>query len=638
MAQSRFSRRSEGGDNNMPMQGQAPRQASEMPMQEIPSAPEPAPERTAGRKGGGLGAFAAKAKEKLGSAAGNIKGVFSKEDKSGKKPRTAEADVPFEAPAAPPVSEEYVPQAPMPQASQNAAPQMPQEAHPQPAPHDDTEPAPHVNFRQRSEASRTVPERENAQRSGQEQGLPSRWDARNRGGELYFSDRMSDKGFKAKEPEEFEVKKRAAYQGQVVGLSSSSHDDDGTEHFYTPNIDVGDENRRTRYKKKNRRPLKLWQKGVITGVCITAAFVGFIFGMINLMLIGKMNHMDVSGSKDMNDLYFYSPKMVSSIIDDTLSIDQEDRTRLTKLNDAFELSDLAVKSDKNVQNFLCIALDEKDNADAIVIVSIDEKTKKVRFVNILPELYVPLADQIDGINYGSTLRQIYAYGGAAMLADTVEDTLKVAVDNYFVLDFTAFETVVNHLGGADITITEEKISYWMATNKYDPQNRFGGTGRFTLSGEEALIYSRMSELDNSFARANRQHEMLAKLCARLSEYGTLDHVSVLYNALSYVTTDCAPGKMLSLCGNMKKYGDYEVKAVTVPISGTYTEGYVSGKYLLASNITVNANDIQLFLYSNDMTYADGGVEVNVLLPELTEVLDVPEEPASSTDIPPSDAA
>ena len=45
------------------------------------------------KKGGALGSLAAKAKEKLDSAAGNIKGVFSKEKQAS---RTAEADAPFE--------------------------------------------------------------------------------------------------------------------------------------------------------------------------------------------------------------------------------------------------------------------------------------------------------------------------------------------------------------------------------------------------------------------------------------------------------------------------------------------------------------------------------------------------------------
>lgn len=536
------------------------------------------------QKSGKLSAFASKAKERLGSAADNIKGVFSKDEKKEKISRTAEADTAFEVPEAQPVQPQQ----------QKAAPAAPK----------------------------------------QEQ-LPSRWEARNRGSDLYFSARMSDEGFRSKQPAEFEEKKPPAYEGRIVGLSGSANDGDDTEHFYVPTLEVGDEERHHRYKKKNRRPLKLWQKGTITGVCIAAAFVGFIFLTVNLMLARKMNGIDTSGSGNMNDLYFYEPNMVTSILDDSVSMDQDDRSRLTKLNDAFELPDLALKSSKNVQNYLVIALDDENNADAFVIVSIDSSTKNVRFVNILADLYVPLSKQIDGISYGSTLRKIYAYGGAKLTCSTVEDMLRVSVDNYFVLSFTAFESVVNHLGGADITITDDAVSGWMAVNKYSPQSRFGATGRFTLNGEEALIYARMSELDGAFSRAVRQQELLSKLCSRLSEYSTLDLVSALYNALSYVTTDCPASKLLGLCGKLNGYGDYEVKGVTVPISGTYTEGVVKGEYLLAANITVNANDVQLFLYSNDMTYADGGTEVNVLLPEVSEVLDVPdtsEEAVSESDV------
>ncbi len=624
MAQGRFSRRSEGGGN-------------------IPEAPEARPEQ--GRKGLNFGSFTAKAKEVLGNAAGSIKGVFGKDGTGEKVSRTAEPDAPFEAPpmqpqpaqrftpAAAPELVDYSDFDDIPQAEQQPAdygaytgfaetPQSQPEAAPMPEAAPESQPQP--SFRRRSAAD--------------DRGLPSRWDARQRGGELYFSDRMTDEGFRVKDTVEQEPKKRPEYHGEVVGLAKGYDGDDGSEHFYTPNIEVGDENQRRRYKKRNRKPLKFWQKATITGVCITAAFIGLIFLTINLMLIGKMNHMDTEGSKDMNDLYFYTPQMVTSILDDSLSMNQDDRTRLTSLNDAFALSDLALKSDKKVQNFLCVALDKDDNADAMVIISIDEKTKKVRLVNILPDMYVPLADQIDSISYGSSLRKIYAYGGADMLRDTLEDTLRVKIDNYFVIGFTAFETAVNHLGGADITITEEYVSRWLATNKHSPQPRFGGTGRFTLNGEEALIYARMSDPDGIFIRAQRQQEIFTKLCDRLSDYGTLDLVSALYNALSYVTTDCSASKMLGLCGKLNGYGDYEVKGVTVPIQGTYSEGYVGGSYLLASNITVNANDIQLFLYSNDMTFADGGMEVNVLLPEVSAVLDVPKAPVSASDISPSDAA
>lgn len=608
--------------------------------------------------GGKLGSLAAMAKEKLGGAADTIKGVFAKDERKGKPNRTS-GGISFEELAAEKTeSAENTPQPqPAGQPSQPAQPvQQPsledfgddselftQPAQPaQPAqqpvqqrfsPKAQSQPE-DSGFAQEEPAPRQRPQGF-APRSG-DSSLPTRWDARSQGSDLYFSSRMSDEGYKIKEPASFEEKKRPAYQGRIVDLSRRMDEDPGEETYYVPSIDVGDSNRRTRYKRRNRKPLLFWQKATITGVCITAAFIGLITLTVNLMLIGKMNHINVGGSRDMNDLYFYEPNMVTSILDDSVSIDQEDRSRLTNLNDAFNLPDLAEKYSKEVQNFLVVALDEDDEADAMVIVSVDSKTKKIRLVNILPELYVPLADQIGGVSYGSSLRKIYAYGGAKLLRKTVEDAFKVSVDHYFVMGYTAFETVVNHLGGADITITDEAVSYWMATNKYEPQNRFGGTGRFTLNGEEALIYSRMSQLDGPFARAARQQEIFAKLCERVQEYGTLELVSALYNALSYVTTDCPASKMLSLCGKLDDYSQYEVKGFAVPIEGTYTEGYVGGEYLLASNITVNANDIQLFLYSNDMTYADGGVEVNVMVPEVSAVLDVPEVTVSESDAQPAE--
>lgn len=472
-----------------------------------------------------------------------------------------------------------------------------------------------------------------ADRTASTGGLPTRGQAMHTSRSLTFSDRMNNGSYNPEVDYSFEEEPvRPKYTGDVVALPTSQPDDDiGDHHSYVPPVEIkSDGSSHSRFKRRNRKPLKLWQKGIITGVCLTGIFVGLLFLTVTLMLSGKMNRINVAGTGNVNDLYFYTEQ--DSAGNTLVNVDVF--TRLTALNDAFEISDVAIQSDEDIVTFLVVGLDSKTGeCDAVMLVSIDPQTKKNRTVSVLPELYLKLEEQLDGKSLGSSVRNLYTYGGAQLLSDTLEYNLRMTIDYYFVVSYTAFETAVNHLGGADVTITADEAQ-WLSGNKVNPQTRFATSGKFTFNGEEALMYVR-SPLAGNFARVTRQKTVVSRLMSKLDNYSKLELVSVLYNCLSYVSTDCPAGKLLGFISTAKKCGEYEVKSITVPIEGTYTDGYVGGEYLLACNLTVNADHVREFLYNNDMTYADGGVETNVFLPQLNEVLDV-EDAVSDSDLSQTD--
>lgn len=593
--------------------------------------------------------------ERAKSAVNEVKGIFSSEPENTPS-RTAREEPPFE-----PVQEQRPPQqaqnvqsAPP---AQNAQRFQPKQAQPQSAPQmpaqqrfqpkqtqQNTPPAPPVQSQpqQNTRSFRTHVTQEDRtaiadptsgapRRPG---ALPSRWEATHSAPRLTFSDGSFMETQKNDDFGTFDDNDVAPqFSGEVVELPRNQIEDDiGDHHEFVPKIEINNEARHERFRKKTRRPLRMWQKSLITGSALICSFIALIFLAVTLMLVGKMNHIDISGSGQMNDLYYYSNKDKNGI----KSVTEEDLVRLSALNDIFENPDLVVKEDENVRNYLFIGMDASNGqADAIMLASVDTKTKKVRLVSFVPELYVKLREQIDGKDWGSSLRNVCAYGGAELLCDTIEYNFKIPVEKYFALSFTAFETVVNHLGGADITISDETLIEWLSTNKISPQTRFVTTGKYILNGEEALIYSRAVKTDSEFSRISRQQTVMSKLTARASELSRLELVSVLYNALSYVGTNCSAAKMLNTVGRLPTYCKYEVKGVCVPIEGTYKESLINGKPLLAANITVNANDIQQFLYENNMTYAEGGVEVNVALPVLTDVED-PEPEVSDPDLSASD--
>lgn len=549
-------------------------------------APEP-PKKNRPSAGGMLSGLIGKAK----GAASDVAGVFSRSEEK-KTPRTDLSELTDEAPSAP-VRQPEAPPAEPPAAA----------------------PVPRTPSRF-SRSSRTGGEAAEAEKQ-----LPTRWDATHAPVNLNFSDR-SAAAFSEDSFDDFdEDMPTPRYQGAMIGLPRNQiEDDEGDHHAFVPRIEIsGEERRRTRFKAKNRRPMKMWQKSVLTAAGLICAFIAFIFLTVTIMLSGKMNRINVAGSGDINDLYAFKGK--------NGVVAEEELIKLSAFNDKFTVPEKLINENGHITTLLAVGLDSKGKADAMMLLSVDTETKKVRLVSLLPQTYVRLEKQIDGKDRGGTLRTVYAYGGAELLCGAIEYDFNITVDHYFVLSPTAYENMVNLLGGADITITDEKMLSWLTDNKFKKMPRFAATGKYILNGEEALMYSRAVTVDNEFERAGRQQSVIEKLSARAAEAGDLELVSVLYNSLSYVSTNCGTGKMLSLATNANDYGKYEVKSVTVPLPGSYKEAVVNGTYILAADLLVNAEDLRAFLYNNDMTYADGGVVQTATLPEVDEYLDNP--PAAS---------
>ena len=101
----------------------------------------------------------------------------------------------------------------------------------------------------------------------------------------------------------------------------------------------------------------------------------------------------------------------------------------------------------DVYNILLIGSDtrvqgEVGRSDAMILVSINQKTKRIYLTSFLRDCYVYLP------GWGHTrLNHAFAYEGPALLEQTLEENFKVHVDKYVAVDFFSFMDVVDTLGG-----------------------------------------------------------------------------------------------------------------------------------------------------------------------------------------------
>ncbi len=117
-------------------------------------------------------------------------------------------------------------------------------------------------------------------------------------------------------------------------------------------------------------------------------------------------------------------------------------------------------------NVLLMGLDYRDwsegdgpsRTDSMMLVTIDPITKAAGMLSIPRDLWVEIPGfEHNRINTAYFLGETYQLpgGGPAMAGKTVENLLGVPVTYYAVIDFRAFERMVDEIGGIDMLVKEE---------------------------------------------------------------------------------------------------------------------------------------------------------------------------------------
>ena len=193
-------------------------------------------------------------------------------------------------------------------------------------------------------------------------------------------------------------------------------------------------------------------------------------------------------------------------------------------------------------------------SDTLMILSLDPVAQTGVMLSIPRDLWVDIPGfgngKITEANFKGDAFE-YPGGGAALAVKTVENNLGVDI-NYFVrIDFTAFETFVDAIGG--ITVENPEViddpEYPDGNYGYDPFYLAAGTQ--TLNGRDALRYARTRHNSSDVDRAERQQQVVIAVREKvLSGDGfvkLLTQAPALYQKLNEsVYTDLTFDQMVSL--------------------------------------------------------------------------------------------
>ena len=162
----------------------------------------------------------------------------------------------------------------------------------------------------------------------------------------------------------------------------------------------------------------------------------------------------------------------------------------------------------------------------------------------------------------------FAWGGAPLLIQTIEQETNIKIDHYIEIGFAGFAGMVDSLGGIQVC-TKRDIN--------DPKSHLVmSAGVHQLDGIEALKYVRTRDFDGlgDIGRMQRQQQFMASVLRKATSAGVLLNpvklLSFFKAAISTVKTDSglSQNDLLTLGQQMGKLSANKVRTLTVPLSNS----------------------------------------------------------------------
>ncbi|MBE5966666.1 MAG: hypothetical protein E7255_06830 [Lachnospiraceae bacterium] len=231
-----------------------------------------------------------------------------------------------------------------------------------------------------------------------------------------------------------------------------------------------------------------------------------------------------------------------------------------------------------VKNILLLGVEEfygASNTDSIIIASLNTNKKTLKLTSLMRDLYVEIPEHDN-----NKLNAVYSKGGINLLYETIENNFDIKMDGYILVNFEAFENIVNNLNGIEITLTKNEANYLNAKNYIsDPKNRNVVEGTQIMNGNQVLGYCRVRYVstgteNNDFGRTQRHRIVLNSIFNKVKKLNVFQLTSFMNNVLSdsNITTDISQKdfnnyleQLLDILGEIKLY-EYRI-----PSDGTYED-------------------------------------------------------------------
>ncbi len=243
---------------------------------------------------------------------------------------------------------------------------------------------------------------------------------------------------------------------------------------------------------------------------------------------------------------------------------------------------------KNVINLLLVGIESIGNADphsgrsdTMMLFSYRLDTGEIRLVSLLRDTYVP----IEG-HKSNKLNAAYALGKLDLLIPTIQNVYGIFIDGVARVNFDEFETIIDMLGGVDISLTEREAEYLRTTNYISkPEYRNVVAGMNRLNGNQALGYCRIRKVPtildgvtiaNDYGRTARQRKVLTALFERYKASSKTKLYGITKDILSVITCSLSQEQVAYCLDAYLKKPATQLTTLQMPAEGYFRGEVISG--------------------------------------------------------------
>lgn len=235
-----------------------------------------------------------------------------------------------------------------------------------------------------------------------------------------------------------------------------------------------------------------------------------------------------------------------------------------------------------IVNILLIGSDRREGetrarSDSIILCTFHKKEKTLTMTSFLRDLYVAIP------GHGSNrINAAYAFGGAELLNETLEENFGLHIDGNVEVDFSQFSQIIDLLGGVELELRQDEADL---LNKELGASLTSGTQR--LSGEQALLYARIRKLDadGDFSRTSRQRKVLSSLLESYKSKDPAAMVSLATKLMPMIDTDLNTFRLLGYAVELYPVlSDGQLISQHIPATGDYTNQTIDGMAVLVPDL------------------------------------------------------
>jgi LCP family protein required for cell wall assembly len=255
-----------------------------------------------------------------------------------------------------------------------------------------------------------------------------------------------------------------------------------------------------------------------------------------------------------------------------------------------------------------------ERSDTIMVLRVDPDADRVAVLSFPRDLYVDIA----GSGSRSRINSAYRRDDPQRLIDTIYENFGVSIDHYIQVDFCAFKTLVDAVGGV-------AVPFEFPARDENTGLNVPTTGCFVFDGEHALAYVRSRHYEfedppgsgewsedpsSDLGRVSRQQDFIRRTLSSILGEGPLNPRvarGLIRAATEYVVTDrdLTAARMLEFAGVMNDVDPASILTYQIEAS----DRNINGAAVLVPNTDGENMQEILAMFRGETSLADAPIQV-----------------------------